>query len=150
MITFRVVSTPAAKGSLKAIAVKGRIILTSTSRNLKTWEAAVADAARAAIPVLYPAGVGVRVAIEFVLPRPKDHPKTKERDHTSKPDIDKLLRALLDGLTGVAFADDSQVCRVVVAKRYAGLVEQPGAIVTVDRTRAERDSILELDTHARG
>lgn len=149
MITFRVVSTPVAKGSVRAFMLRGRPVLTSTSRNLKAWEGAVADAARAAIPALYPRGVGVRVAIVFVLPRTVSLPKTKTRDHTTKPDIDKLLRALLDGLTGIAYADDAQVCRAVVDKRYAGLTEQPGAIVTIDRTGEARDSILDLATMRR-
>ena len=149
MITFRVVSTPVPKGSLRAFMLRGRPVLTSTSRDLKTWAAAVAEAARQAIPVLYPRGIGIHVAVVFVLPRPVGLPKTKRRDHTVKPDVDKLLRALLDALTGIAYADDSQVCRAVVDKRYAALTEQPGAIVTLDRTREARDSIVELDTYER-
>jgi Holliday junction resolvase RusA-like endonuclease len=34
------------------------------------------------------------------------------------PDIDKLLRAVMDALTGIAYADDSQVIEVMVSKVY--------------------------------
>ena len=38
---------------------------------------------------------------------------------TKTPDIDNLLKTVLDGLNGVAFRDDAQVCEVVASKRYA-------------------------------
>lgn len=38
---------------------------------------------------------------------------------TGTPDIDNLLKTVLDGLNGVAFRDDAQVCEVVASKRYA-------------------------------
>jgi Holliday junction resolvase RusA-like endonuclease len=37
---------------------------------------------------------------------------------TTKPDVDKLLRALLDSMTGVVFVDDSQVTKCQVEKRF--------------------------------
>jgi Holliday junction resolvase RusA-like endonuclease len=36
-----------------------------------------------------------------------------------KPDGDNLAKAALDGLKGIAWADDSQVCRLLVEKRYS-------------------------------
>jgi len=35
-----------------------------------------------------------------------------------KPDVDKLARALLDALTGVAYGDDAQVVEMHVCKTY--------------------------------
>ena len=37
----------------------------------------------------------------------------------TKPDVDKLLRAFLDALTGVVWKDDSQVTDAISRKRYA-------------------------------
>lgn len=37
----------------------------------------------------------------------------------TKPDVDKLLRAFLDALTGVVWKDDSQVTDAITRKRYA-------------------------------
>lgn len=134
-VTFRVVAEPVSKGSVRAFTPKGwaRPVLTSTSRGLKSWEWAVRAAALHVISVAWPRGVGVRVETEFILARPQSHPKRRAIEHTKKPDLDKLVRAVLDALTGVAYVDDAQVCRAVIAKRYAGPIEQPGAIVTVGR-----------------
>jgi Holliday junction resolvase RusA-like endonuclease len=38
---------------------------------------------------------------------------------TVPPDLDKLIRAVLDGLTGVAYKDDGQVVRITAVKIYA-------------------------------
>jgi Holliday junction resolvase RusA-like endonuclease len=47
-------------------------------------------------------------------------PKTVNRQMpTVPPDLDKLIRAVLDGLTGVAYKDDGQVVRISAVKIYA-------------------------------
>ena len=48
-----------------------------------------------------------------------------------RPDSDKLLRAVFDSITGVAFWDDSQVTHITAHKRRAAFGEQPGARVTI-------------------
>ena len=35
-----------------------------------------------------------------------------------KPDLDKLARGLCDGLTGIVYADDSQIVRLNLRKEY--------------------------------
>ena len=42
------------------------------------------------------------------------------------PDLDKITRALLDGLNGIAYADDKQVIGLVATKGYASPLERPG------------------------
>jgi Holliday junction resolvase RusA-like endonuclease len=37
---------------------------------------------------------------------------------TRPPDIDKVARALLDALTGIAYTDDAQVVDLIISKRY--------------------------------
>lgn len=37
---------------------------------------------------------------------------------TKKPDADNIAKAVLDGLNGVAFVDDSQVVALMVKKTY--------------------------------
>lgn len=39
-------------------------------------------------------------------------------NYTKKPDIDNIAKIVLDGLNGVAYKDDSQICRLEVYKRY--------------------------------
>ena len=36
-----------------------------------------------------------------------------------KPDLDNLIKGVLDGMNGIVYVDDCQVCRLVVEKRYA-------------------------------
>lgn len=70
----------------------------------------------------------VRVRLYFQTPRPKSHltskgrPSSQYREYpTSKMvgDIDKLSRAVLDGLTGSIYTDDSQVIRLETEKHYS-------------------------------
>lgn len=42
--------------------------------------------------------------------------------HTKKPDLDNIIKAVLDGLNKVAFDDDKQVVRLIAEKSYS---EQP-------------------------
>ena len=46
-----------------------------------------------------------------------------------KPDIDNILKSVMDSLNGYAFADDSQVVRIMAEKVYA---EEPFVEVTID------------------
>lgn len=55
-----------------------------------------------------------------------------EEAPTKKPDADNILKAVLDGLNGIAFVDDSQVVAVAVHKRYD---LTPSVAVTVEECR---------------
>lgn len=105
---------------------RGRpIILNDNDASLKVWRRAVATAASAAWP-LPPEAVSVDVT--FYLPRGKT---VKRAVPTTKPDLDKLARALLDGLVqGGLLTDDSLVVDLAVRKRYADGTP-PGARVLV-------------------
>lgn len=70
----------------------------------------------------------VRVEIHTYKALPKSKPKRIERERdTSKPDIDNIAKAVLDGLNGIAYEDDSQVVELRIVKH--------------DRTRKAGDSI---------
>lgn len=52
--------------------------------------------------------------------------KSNKRKHaTTKPDIDNIVKAVLDGLNGVAFKDDKQVVSVNATKFYNDCGESP-------------------------
>lgn len=65
----------------------------------------------------------------FLIPRPKT---VKRRYPISRfdGDTDKLVRAILDTLTGVAYKDDCQVVDAIGRKRYADNAE-PGVWIVV-------------------
>ena len=48
----------------------------------------------------------------------KKHAKMLGTGYTHKPDADNICKSVLDGLQGVAFADDSQVVEVLIRKEY--------------------------------
>ena len=64
-------------------------------------------------------------------------PKTVTRPEPSvAPDLDKLIRGVLDALTAVVYRDDSQVTRITAQKVYG---ERPGVWIQA-RTRAAMTS----------
>ena len=83
----------------------------------------------------------VVLSVWFVLPAPKwvdarRRPNSRrtgfEPRATRKPDTDKLMRTVMDGLTGIAYRDDSQVDEFgTVRKRYARPGESPHTLIEV-------------------
>ena len=70
--------------------------------------------------------------MEFVLSRPPSVPEHRRIHPTVKPDIDKLVRAINDALTGILFIDDCQVISMAMSKEYCD-ERRAGAYVTVFR-----------------
>lgn len=44
--------------------------------------------------------------------------KTKTGWHVSRPDLDNIIKAVLDALNEVVFDDDAAVCELVATKKY--------------------------------
>lgn len=139
---FRVPGIPIPQGSMRAIRSgrNGALVMLSDNDKLSSWRGDVRDAAlRAIAPGPYPKaprGEPVRVGVTFHLPRIKAHftPKGELRDYapsypTTKPDLDKLVRAILDAMTGVVYYDDAQVATIEAGKLYD--THWTGALVVV-------------------
>jgi Holliday junction resolvase RusA-like endonuclease len=86
-------------------------MISYTPEKTVTAEQAVADAFRAAVP-----GYAYRPDAAYVVEAVFHNGTRRHRD------VDNMLKLILDGLNGVAWADDWQVVRVVADKLYA-----PGA-----------------------
>lgn len=131
-VSFFVPGNPVAQGSMKAVRnhATGQAMLTSTSgQNLKHWRDAIGLTARQQVTDIIDEGP-VCLSLWFLVSRPKSAPK--KRTHPSvKPDIDKLTRAALDALSGIAYRDDAQVVSLHVGKRYCQEDEQPGVQVVL-------------------
>ena len=55
----------------------------------------------------------VRLDVHVYRALPKDRPKsTLSEPDTIKPDLDNIVKAVMDGLNGVAYDDDSQVVEI--------------------------------------
>lgn len=117
MLTFTVYGKPEPQGSTRAFVVKGRPIITSDNKKLKPWRQQVALTAQAVMDgnVYLQDAAPIGVSVAFYFDRPKS---VKAAAKTTKPDIDKLLRGILDALTGIVFADDSQVIRCAATKQF--------------------------------
>lgn len=131
-VSFFVIGIPQPQGSKTGFVQGGRaVIVDKNPKLLKPWRAEIARVAAAAWAEYGPGAPldgAVRVEATFVFERPK----SVKREHPSvRPDVDKLARALLDGITDAAtvWKDDSQVIRLDVAKRYG---QAPGVLVTVE------------------
>ena len=127
-ITFFVPGTPRAQGSMKWVKSKttGKPV-PIVNKNLKPWRNDIAWAAKEALGACRIVG-GVSMTLVFVFERPKAHYRTGKYSHLLKDsapdrhtqtiDLDKLQRAVLDALTGLAYTDDSQVDRIGATKRW--------------------------------
>jgi Holliday junction resolvase RusA-like endonuclease len=85
----------------------------------------------------------VAVRLRFWLTRPASHYGTGRnkavvkpsapRRPAGRPDVDKLARAVLDGLTmGGAFTDDSQVVELQASKWYVDSGDAAGCVITLE------------------
>lgn len=133
-IEIIVAGTPIAQGSKRHV---GKVSIESNRERLLPWRAAVAAKAIEAMDgrdaIAGP--IGMRVVFSFA--RPASHYGTGRNldvlkpsaptSKPSKPDLDKLLRALLDGMTGIVYRDDAQVVEALVVKRFG----VPSAVVRV-------------------
>jgi crossover junction endodeoxyribonuclease RusA len=140
MIRIRVNGTPAPQGSKRYVG-NGRMI--ESSKAVGPWREAIRREAQRALDGSADGWdiSALDVSLTFILPRPKAHYGTGRNTGTvkytaparpaSKPDLDKLVRAALDGLTaGGVWRDDAQVAVLSARKVYAN-GEPPGAIIEI-------------------
>ena len=126
-LTFTVLGEPIPKGSTKAFYVPKlkRAIVTHDNPRTRTWAQQVLEAAVAAYGNAAPLDGPVVLTLRFYLPKPKSAPK-RVVDQVKKPDLDKLVRALKDGLTRAGvYHDDAQVVATVATKQFAAGVYDP-------------------------
>jgi Holliday junction resolvase RusA-like endonuclease len=140
-LVFFAPGIPATKGSTRSFVNKktGAVATTADCKRLKDWHATVALAAQEAGAKLVSGAVSIEVV--FRLPRPKGHYGTGRNAgqlkdsaphlHTTKPDLDKLQRAIGDALKGIAYVEDSRVVEWKAYKRYAEREEMTGAWIEV-------------------
>ena len=118
---------PRPKGSWTPVVTKSGIKFRPASNKTTIWCKSIEGQLQALWkpePLLGP----VDVKLEFKLPRLKTV-KRWAPSSRYEGDLDKLIRGVLDAMTGIVFADDSQVVGLVATKRYADT--EPGVWVHV-------------------
>ena len=142
--TFFVPGTPIAQGSKNAFVspktLKAHVVETSHAK-LQDWRFLIEAYAGKHRPDK-PSKKAIVLTARFLIIRPKGHYGTgrnaKElnrlasRFPTGNRDLDKLARAIGDALTGIFYADDSQVVDLFTIKRWCDRFdEKEGCWITV-------------------
>jgi Holliday junction resolvase RusA-like endonuclease len=66
--------------------------------------------------------VNVYFAIPVSWPKyKKEHGRQEMIWHTTKPDLDNVLKAACDALVGTVLSDDALICSITVTKRYSSV-----------------------------
>lgn len=140
VLDFFVDGIPAPKGSLKAMPFRksgSRLGVRVFEDNIRTkgWREAIAWRAKSeALYVDWRSGDDeLAVSLFFYLPRPKSAGRRSRPNR--KPDLDKLVRSVLDALQDaeVVMQDDSRVCELEVKKLYADDPLVEGVAIRIER-----------------
>lgn len=114
---------------------------TYTPKRCRDYKTAVAIAARAAMRGKEPLEGAVSCWIDLYFDIPKSYTKGKKlaaRNNVIKPvgknigDADNYAKAILDALKGICWADDSQVTRLIVFKRFCDQGNKVSVLIRED------------------
>jgi len=138
--SFFVPGIPVPKGSTRAFYVPKLnrcVTMQTNAAKQKPWASMISVMAQEAGCRAVSGPISMHM--EFIFPRPKSHYGSGKNAstvkasapgyHTSKPDLDKLVRCVFDALTGVAWNDDSQCCHYNADKCYG---DNPGCIIWLE------------------
>jgi crossover junction endodeoxyribonuclease RusA len=136
-IKIEVFGNPAPQGSKNIY--HGRLVEQSV-KTLKPWRKAIAQACHDSITDDHIFLLGpVSVEIDFYLSRPHSVKMTKRAYPIVAPDLDKICRSTLDGISqglngkvgdGLIWGDDALVV-VLIARKYYADDRLPGADITI-------------------
>lgn len=136
------------KGSTKSFYIKklDRVVTTNANKKTSDWELRIAHEAQAADAALERSffhddrNESFSVIARFLFSVPKSYPKKDRQGNprkyamTKTPDLDKLIRAVLDGITDVLLPDDAQVTSMTIQKEYVSEhFPNPGIHLTIMR-----------------
>jgi len=135
-ITITIDGTPVGKARARVLRSGGAY----TPAKSVNYETAIGWAARDAMRGRQPFVGGVTVTAAFDMPIPVSWSKRKQAMAITgqltpgRPDLDNMMKAVLDALNGVAFQDDASVLSITARKRFS---TSPKTICTVSPTNPE-------------
>ena len=135
VFSFTVPGEPVAKGRARAFVRAGRVAH-YTPEKTGNYEARVSTFAQQAMSGAKPfaGAVALSVVARFSIPASWSKKRRQAAMDgleyvTKRPDLDNVVKAIKDGMNGIAWLDDSQVVRLMDCRKvYA---EQPGVDVIV-------------------
>jgi len=135
MYRIEVSGTPVAKPRPRGFKTKTGNIRFYTPTKGKRFENLIRE--RAEIVFKNPLDYPIKINVTFYMPRPKRLIwKTKPMPDVPcphRPDCSNLLKAIEDGLNGVAYLDDAQITDVKVQKRYHAGGKGPKTIIQIEQ-----------------
>jgi Holliday junction resolvase RusA-like endonuclease len=114
---FFIDGIPIPKGRPRATA-RGAYTILYTPTATKEYEALVTKTASKHIPKTGMIMGPIAIALTFYLKAPKRYIKKMETPHVTRPDVDNLAKAILDGLEGILYKNDAQVTTLYAHKCY--------------------------------
>ena len=98
------------------------------SPKLKEWKKAIKVQAKEQCEAIIPKGTFIQIGFYFLFPRPQK----AAHKFPSRCDLDNLIKAVKDALTGIVWEDDRWVVDYLFAqKRYCPNGSKPGVILNI-------------------
>ncbi|MDE5460189.1 RusA family crossover junction endodeoxyribonuclease [Bradyrhizobium sp. CSS354] len=133
-VTITLAGQPQGKGRARAF-LRGGHIGHYTPEKTRSYEGMIRTAAMDAIAGRPALDEPIEFVLRAIFPVPaswsarkRQQALTGEIKPGKKPDLDNIVKAWNDALNGVAYRDDSLICRMTSEKRYG---PQPLVVVTV-------------------
>jgi Holliday junction resolvase RusA-like endonuclease len=124
---FYVKGVPIPQGSKTARVVNGRVVMWESNKKLKAWRDTITKQVETDMIETYSDGTPIKMVLTFEFVKPK----SSSRVHpTVKPDVDKLVRAVLDALTKAGIYHDD--CQVVSLRARKSYTVQSGVSILID------------------
>ncbi|MEG1520107.1 MAG: RusA family crossover junction endodeoxyribonuclease [Clostridia bacterium] len=134
MIEFEVIGKPVGKGRPRFSGRNGvvRTYTPTTTTDYETevamaYKTAVKKASMAEIPP-YDKPLKIQIVACYAIPQAFSRAKKEQAlcevfQPQTKPDIDNIIKIVLDGLNKVAYDDDKQIVEVYAVKRYGNVAK---------------------------
>ena len=123
-VTFKVDGQPRGKGRPR-FARRGAFVSTYTDAKTVAYEDTVRQAAKKSMGSSEPLKTALDAFIYLSFAVPLSYSKKRKEAclngserHTKKPDIDNVVKAVLDGCDKVIFENDCQIVNLFVTKKY--------------------------------
>ena len=134
-IRIDIPGVPVAKGRART-STRGGFVRHYTPAKTVSYDSTVAAAGLSAMGLRSPLGGALRVELVVCVPIPASWSKTRRAAAVAqavhpigRPDVDKFMKSVLNGLNGIAWIDDSQIVSASGCKRYSVV---PGVSVNIE------------------
>jgi Holliday junction resolvase RusA-like endonuclease len=123
-IMFTIYGEPVPKGRPR-FSTRGKFPIAYTPEKTKNYESDVGMMAKAAMGASEPLEGALEAFIYVTFPVPASYSKKRteaclsnSEKHTKKPDLDNVVKAVLDGMSDIVFLSDSQITSIHATKVY--------------------------------